>query len=816
VRGHTERAGFSRALADGTHLAVLSAFGVTQPLLDILGRHPAFFAVRGSTGTEIVLLVAGLTLAPAVALLGVKLAAGLVAPTLARSVHLAAVAALVAIIALHVLASTADASGPAAVLAAGVTGTLAAVVYARVRAARAFLTLLAPAPLVFAAAFLFGSPVTRLVFADAPAVQAATVRARTPVVLVVLDELSTVALMDRRGRVDAIRYPAFGALARDATWYRSATTSAWQSEIAVPSVFTGREPNPDLLPVYADHPRNLFTLLGSRYRVRAVESLTRLCPPRLCAERRSTQASAAMPGSLLADVGVVYLNVLLPEPYVRRVPSVEDSWGGFGRTHGGDREREEGAGSTRPCGRNVCSFVDLLEPDRRPTLYVLHTVLPHMPYVYLPSGRRYAADAPVLRGLRDGRWVDRWGARLSYQRYLLQVGYADRALGLILERLRATGLYERALVVVTADHGVTFRVGAPRRKPVRETLDDIAFVPLFVKLPGQRRGRIDDRLARTVDVVPTIANALRVEIPWRVDGRSLLRPRPADGVVSVVAAGRSRVTARLRTLRAQRARTLRRQVAAFGTGSFEAVLRFGSAPALLGGRVSSLTVRGGTAEVELDRRSLLAAVDPTTGLVPTYLDAQVHGGTPGRQVALAVNGTIAAVTRTYRQRGTVRFAAFVPERALRSGANTVEVYYVAGREPVLEQLRARDRRYELASRNRRDVVVGPGGAEIPLVPGALRGRFRLTRRGGLVVFSGWASDRTRRHAVKRLVVFVDGRDVFNSAASVVRPHRILGESAPRRELGFRFDLPAALVPEAATVRVVAIRRRVATALERAG
>jgi hypothetical protein len=91
----------------------------------------------------------------------------------------------------------------------------------------------------------------------------------------------------------------------------------------------------------------------------------------------------------------------------------------------------------------------------------------------------------------------------------------------------------------------------------------------------------------------------------------------------------------------------------------------------------------------------------------------------------------------------------------------------------------------------------------------------VTRRGGLVTFSGWASSRTGRRAAKTLVVFVDGRDVFNTAATVVRPHRILGESAPQRELGFRFDLPASLVPEAAKLHVVAIRGRAATALRRA-
>ena len=39
----------------------------------------------------------------------------------------------------------------------------------------------------------------------------------------------------------------------------------------------------------------------------------------------------------------------------------------------------------------------------------------------------------------------------------LQVGYTDRLVGRILERLRQAGLFDRAMVVVTADHGVSFR-----------------------------------------------------------------------------------------------------------------------------------------------------------------------------------------------------------------------------------------------------------------------------------------------------------------------------------------------------------------------
>ena len=110
----------------------------------------------------------------------------------------------------------------------------------------------------------------------------------------------------------------------------------------------------------------------------------------------------------------------------------------------------------------------------------------------------------------------------AQQRHLLQVGYTDLALGRILDKLHETGLYDRSLVVVVADHGVSFRPHGERRRVEEGNMEEIAFVPLFVKPPGQTDGAIVDDHARTIDILPTIADILGVEVPWKTDGRSLL------------------------------------------------------------------------------------------------------------------------------------------------------------------------------------------------------------------------------------------------------------------------------------------------------
>ena len=109
---------------------------------------------------------------------------------------------------------------------------------------------------------------------------------------------------------------------------------------------------------------------------------------------------------------------------------------------------------------------------------------------------------------------------------MLQTGYVDSQLVRFLELIRDTSWYDDALVMVMADHGIAFTAGALIRGGIEENIDDIAYVPLFVKTPGQSEGGIDDRPATLYDVMPTIVDVLEVESPWHMEGVSLLDDDP--------------------------------------------------------------------------------------------------------------------------------------------------------------------------------------------------------------------------------------------------------------------------------------------------
>ena len=232
--------------------------------------------------------------------------------------------------------------------------------------------------------------------------------------------------------------------------------------------------------------------------------------------------------------------------------------------------------------------------------------------------------------------------------------------------------------MVTSDHGVSYRGGDKRRAPTPTNLEDLAFVPLFVKLPGDRPGRVVDRHVRTIDILPTIADALDVRLPWRVDGRSALRPSRGAPRVRVGRFARDYPSAL-----ARRHDALARRVRLFGSGSWADVFRLGPYGDLLGRPLASLRVAGNAeAEATIDEvgSRLVRSLGARSAVVPSPLMGTIEGqGVTSESVlAVALNGRIAAVTEAYEARGGTAFSALAPEAAFKPGRNDVRVFLLDG------------------------------------------------------------------------------------------------------------------------------------------
>jgi hypothetical protein len=555
------------------------------------------------------------------------------------------------------------------VIAAGL-GVAFAVLRWRVETVGTWLRFAALGPVAFVALFLLSSPTSRLLDPSEAAADTEVGRP-APVVMLVFDELPLASVMRSDGTIDAELFPNLAELAGEAHWFRNATTLSSSTWHAAPALVTGQRPEDGTGPVAADHPESLFTLLGRPYEFNVVESVSRICPADLC----EAEGSAGL-GAIVWDASEVLRSRLSYSG------DTGDAVAVMVEAQGGDDGLADFA-QNQPA--RFEAFTDGIT-DARPALHYLHVLLPHVPFRYLPSGAVYDGPNPDLGRIEDEWTGEEWLVDLGRQRHLLQLGYVDTLLGEVIATLRERDIYDDALVVVTSDHGVSFRPGEPIRGLQGQQLDadvlaDLAWIPLLVKEPGQTEGAVHDENVLTIDVLPTIADVVDVEIPWEVDGRSALgaaRTDPAKPFLRTDATGfgvdlgdevRVDEVADLDDVRANGVDNFLDAV-----GDPDRWWRTGPRADLVGASVAA--VGDSLVALHPELTGTDGDVEPGSGEVPALLRGIVDGVAAGEPLAVAVNGTIAATAPAIGFGDRAIFAVVVSDTHFHDGANDIAVYRI--------------------------------------------------------------------------------------------------------------------------------------------
>ncbi len=284
------------------------------------------------------------------------------------------------------------------------------------------------------------------------------------VLLIVLDEAPLFAIVNKNGAINEKRFPGFAELARLTTWYRNTLTTAQRTTEAVPALLDGKWPTVNNYPVYKDHPNNLFSLFSGKRKISQYQPVTRLCPPDAC----------------------------------QNVP----------------------ADDSRSVPLQVSQFrsgVKVAATAKVPSLIFRHVVLPHRPWL-LADDLRISNE--IGSDPRSGHNFDR--RRDSYQGMLRQFVATDKLITEMLRTLRKSPNWNKTMLIVTADHGITFVPGQSVRDKVNpnntDTLEDLYRVPLFIKYPNQSTPAVNDCPVSSIDVLPTILKAANIPHKAKFDG----------------------------------------------------------------------------------------------------------------------------------------------------------------------------------------------------------------------------------------------------------------------------------------------------------
>ena len=177
-------------------------------------------------------------------------------------------------------------------------------------------------------------------------------------------------------------------------------------------------------------------------------------------------------------------------------------------------------------------------PSAPPFALWLHFFDTHEPYDPDPAvARRFAAEytgslgaelaVTYLTGLNQPANND--GLSAADRRYVsdlydAEIAEVDAALATLFAELRHRGLWDDLLLVVVGDHGQAHGEQGFWGHGER-LLEPVIRVPLWIKEPAQRTGRVVEDPVETVDLLPTVARLLGIEeaqLSGDLRGRSLV------------------------------------------------------------------------------------------------------------------------------------------------------------------------------------------------------------------------------------------------------------------------------------------------------
>ncbi len=245
--------------------------------------------------------------------------------------------------------------------------------------------------------------------------------------------------------------------------------------------------------------------------------------------------------SMLHD-SVPYLPVLLAESGYRvdglvSVPTLSQEYGFDRGFHSYRFYFNPGASHT------VDAAIDLLgKGDGQSHFLFLHLIDAHWPYAPPEEFRQRFGERPpdisdlLKQILNDVPPSGQAQIDQAVNLYDGEIAYVDRELGRFFDKMRAEGLYDSSLIILTADHGEAFYEHG-YWKHTQTLYEEMVRVPLIVKWPAESpTGRVAS-LVSQVDVFPTVLGAVGLdsETAWARDlRRYVTRPDTSRSVVSEV------------------------------------------------------------------------------------------------------------------------------------------------------------------------------------------------------------------------------------------------------------------------------------------
>lgn len=658
-----------------TYLA-LSTMAIAQPILDLYGKNPTVFSAAKMSSLEVALFVLIIVLVPALLATGLDRLTRFLGPKVNEATRLWIIAGFSFLLGIAVARWISVDGNIGAFTLGFLFAAVVPIAYDRKKAIREWsrwLSVLAIA--VTASAILQLQPI--LFQSDGPTSDAVIGNKDVSVLHIVFDEFPLYSLLSDDGTINAERYPGFAALARESTWYRNNVAESNFTHQAVPAILASAIPQQEGGPFLTQYPKNIFTLFAGKTSVGGIEPVTSLCPKSVCAGTDEVNALFEFSRfkSFMRDASYVYGQRVLPPVLRKYVPSIEGTWGGFGAVANKFKEQfDVGALSQVDA---IANGTRALVEDSQSRVQVVHALAPHAPWRITPDDR----VAPLSPSISTSNPESEDGVRDTYQTFLYQVAAADNAIADVMSQLKKSGKWDKTMLVVTADHGISFVPTLPQRHTdftEKETISDIYRIPTFIKYPQQSQAVVSDCAMSNLDLLPTIIETTGTNTSWVFGGKSVAQSCPANRVREVVSA-----TGETNVMSGSFEEVLER-VAYYADvvsneGQNRRVAAIGSSASLIGSRIASSDQNTSVSSWTVNQKKSFTNVSDQRGAkVPSLVTGNVRLSAPlevGTEGIIAINGVAAGVIGELSgARDVVPYTAILDYTLLTPGDHSVELF----------------------------------------------------------------------------------------------------------------------------------------------
>ena len=343
---------------------------------------------------------------------------------------------------------------------------------------------------------------------------------RPNIVWVISDELQYPLAFDEQGKVRK-ELPNLAQLQESSTTYTHAYAAANYTDYAVPSQLTGIS---DVAGAGAARMAKVRSGIGivpslaAKYSVVMESPIYHFeCDTTECASAGSDRDS---------NIGIRYLNFAkdaaavagrsaLAPPFATAFPSLDGKWRDF--WSGGDEFGDNAEGNS--VKKVIAGINRARAEDPASSLFAFwHSIRTHAPWSVDREGREiYPARLPVVEGAHmvgsdaDGLYSSPELQSMERRLYANSAVDFDRQLGELLETLKADGLFDNTMIIITADHGAGITVAGDRRMgdTEQQRWTEVAHVPLMVKAPNQTMSKVVAKPRSTGQIAQSVIDTAR-------------------------------------------------------------------------------------------------------------------------------------------------------------------------------------------------------------------------------------------------------------------------------------------------------------------